>query len=112
VEELIGNRIKILRNQKGISQGELAKIVGKTQQAVNLWEKGVNEPSLDIINLLADYFNVSADYLLGRTTFMHPSPITEAASRTDNPLDDLPEDARRSLEEFQEFMWKKYRKDR
>lgn len=64
---MIAKRIKMLRTEKGISQQELAKVVGKSQQAVNLWEKGENEPGLDTINLLANYFDVSSDYLLCRT---------------------------------------------
>jgi transcriptional regulator with XRE-family HTH domain len=65
---VFAERIKILRQQKDLSQQELAKIVGKTQQAVGLWEKeGGNEPDHETLNKLADYFNVSTDYLLGRT---------------------------------------------
>lgn len=62
----ISSRLRELRIESGLSQQELAKIVGKSQQAVNLWEKGVNDPGLDSLVKLANFFKVSADYLLGR----------------------------------------------
>lgn len=70
---MIGQKIKELRTKKDMSQQDIANIVGKSQQAVNLWEKGDNEPSLETINLLANYFDVTTDYLLGRTD--NPFPI-------------------------------------
>jgi transcriptional regulator with XRE-family HTH domain len=62
------NNLKRLRTAKGITQEELADIVGKTQQAIYLWEKGENEPSIESFNKLADYFGVTVDFLLGRQT--------------------------------------------
>lgn len=63
---MVGQRIKELRCECGISQQTLGKAVGVSQKAVDFWERGVNEPKASYIVLLADYFNVSADYLLGR----------------------------------------------
>lgn len=60
--------LKCLRMEKNMSQQELADIVGKTQQAVYLWEKGENEPGIESLNILADYFGVTIDYLTGRKT--------------------------------------------
>lgn len=63
---MIGMRIKDLRTERGISQRELGKAIGVSQKAVDYWERGVNEPKASYITIIADYFNVSADYLLGR----------------------------------------------
>ena len=61
---MIGARIKELRTDRGISQRELGKAIGVSQKAVDYWERGVNEPKASYITLLANYFEVSADYLL------------------------------------------------
>jgi transcriptional regulator with XRE-family HTH domain len=61
-------RIKELRENKTISQTDLAKILNITPQAVSLYEKN-RTPSLDILNKMADYFGVTTDYLIGRSEF-------------------------------------------
>jgi len=61
------NNIKILRVEKNLSQGELAKQVNVSQTAVSQWEIGKTNPDKNSTNLLADFFGVSVDYLLGRT---------------------------------------------
>lgn len=63
---MVGNIIKELRIEKGLSQQALGKAIGVSQKAIDYWERGVNEPKASYIILLADYFNVSADFLLGR----------------------------------------------
>ena len=62
----VGERIKIERVRKGVSQTVLAEICSVTQQAVGKWEKDISQPSIEILNVLANYFNVSIDYLTGR----------------------------------------------
>ncbi|MBO4323359.1 MAG: helix-turn-helix transcriptional regulator [Clostridia bacterium] len=58
--------IKELRLEKELSQAELGKRIGVSQKAVDYWERGINEPKASYIAALADFFDVSADYLLGR----------------------------------------------
>lgn len=58
--------IKYLRAEKNLSRAALAKAIGVSQKAVDYWERGVNEPKASYIVLLADFFGVSADFLLGR----------------------------------------------
>ncbi len=60
------NRIKSLRQKKGLSQQELAKLLFVNQTAVSQWERGVTNPSTDTAIALASLFDVSVDYLLGR----------------------------------------------
>lgn len=64
---MIGNRINELRKERGLSQQALAKQIGVSQKAIDYWERNVNEPKASYIVLLADFFGVSADYLLCRT---------------------------------------------
>jgi transcriptional regulator with XRE-family HTH domain len=62
----LGNRIKKLRKRRGISQERLAKEVGSTGATVSEIESGKRAPRVKLLSALADYFGVSADYLLGR----------------------------------------------
>ena len=63
---MIGQKIRDLRKQRKMSQTELAKILHVSQQTVTAWETGKAEPSSSAISSLADYFDVTTDYLLGR----------------------------------------------
>ena len=60
-------RIKELREEKNISQLELAKKLNLTQQSISLYEKEEREPSIDVLKNIANFFNVSLDYLLGKS---------------------------------------------
>lgn len=64
---MIGDVIKELRKERDISQALLAKNIGVSQKAIDYWERGVNEPKASYIIKLADFFGVSADFLLGRS---------------------------------------------
>lgn len=63
---MIGQKIRDLRKQRKMSQTELANILHVSQQTVTAWETGKAEPSSSAVANLADYFNVTTDYLLGR----------------------------------------------
>lgn len=65
MNEIFSNRLKELRLEAGISQRTLANAINATQKAVDFWEKGINEPKLSFLIKLAQYFNVSIDYLAG-----------------------------------------------
>ena len=65
----IGKIIKEVRLEKNISQKKRADAIGVSQKAIDFWERGVNEPKASYIVKLADYFEVSADYILGRNNF-------------------------------------------
>lgn len=60
-------RLRTLRTRKGLSQLEFAKQVKLSKSAVNMYERGEREPSFDVLEVIADYFNVDLDYLLGKT---------------------------------------------
>lgn len=59
------NRLKELREEKKITQQEVAEILGVNVKTVSRWEKGENEIKLAQANMLTDYFGVSVGYLLG-----------------------------------------------
>ena len=60
-----GRILKQLRIEKGLSQRELGKIFNVVNQTVSFWEIGAREPDLDTLILIANYFQVSVDFLLG-----------------------------------------------
>ena len=60
-------RLKELRRKKGLSQLRLAIELNTTQNTISRYETGEREPGISELIKLADYFNVSIDYLLERT---------------------------------------------
>lgn len=60
-------RLKELRRAKGISQLKLALDLNTSQNTISRYENGEREPGINELIKLADYFNVSIDYLVGRT---------------------------------------------
>jgi transcriptional regulator with XRE-family HTH domain len=57
----IGERIKELRIEKGLSQMQLSKTVGVSQKAIDYWERSINEPKSSYIILLVKVFDISYD---------------------------------------------------
>ena len=62
-----GNRIKSLREEKSMNQAELAKILQISPSAVGMYERDEREPNNELTIKIADFFQVSTDYLLGKT---------------------------------------------
>ena len=81
----LGNKIKNLREKNNLSQKELAKILNIANSTLSQYESDVRVPSDDIKILIADYFNVSLDYLLGR-------PNKYNASKEKSKVSELEED--------------------
>ena len=57
----IGEKIKELRIEHGLSQMQLGKLIGVSQKAVDYWERNVNEPKASYIIALVKTFNISFD---------------------------------------------------
>ncbi len=66
-DNIFSTRLYELRKSHNISQSTLGSAVGLSKQTINDIEKGRSKTILDRAILLADYFNVSLDYLTGRT---------------------------------------------
>ena len=62
-----GERLRQICEQRKFTQKQFAEKIGSTEHGIQRYENGEREPSASIIIMLADFFNVSADYLLGRT---------------------------------------------
>lgn len=76
-------RLKQLRTENDVNQSDVAELLDVTRQAYSRYERGERELGYDMLCKLADYFNVSVDYLIGHET--KKSPIME------RPLSDLAE---------------------
>ena len=72
-----------LRKERGTSQKQAAKDLGISQALLSHYEKGVRECGLDFLVRAADYYEVSTDYLLGRTVQRNPSAAAEMPDSDD-----------------------------
>ena len=60
------SRIRDIRKQNGVTMKELGKAVGVGESTISMYENGKRQPDNSMLLKIADYFNVSVDYLLGR----------------------------------------------
>ena len=66
-KEVFGERLRELRQNKSVSQMQLAVALGLTQNGIGMMERGHRGTTIEKLVLLAEYFHVSTDYLLGIT---------------------------------------------
>lgn len=69
------NRIKELRNEKGLLQSDIAKYIGKSERIVGFYEKGERDPNTDTLLKLSELFDVSIDYILGKSNVKNSKTI-------------------------------------
>lgn len=91
----MGNRLKELRKEKGVTQAEVAKIINTNQSQYGKYENGKTNLSLETSKILANYFDVSVPYLLG----LEPEVPN---SKTLTPFQLLVKDSKLSLKEISE----------
>lgn len=96
------NRLKELRDQKGLYQKDIASFLNVAVSTYSYWENGTYEPDQTSLSKLADFFGVTTDYLLGRSS--------SATAIQDRPDSDLAENFIReygelfSEKEFQSYV--------
>lgn len=61
----MNKKLKELRQEKGVSQKEVASAIGVTLSAYSNYEQGIREPSYEILVNICKYYGVTSDYLLG-----------------------------------------------
>lgn len=115
---MLSDRLKQLRIEKGKTQKEMAKDLGTTDVSIGRYEKGEREPKTDMLNALANYFEVTTDYLLGRTNEKKPNSKKEinnaktiAAHRLGD-IEQLPDDAIDEINNYIDLMRLKYLKEK
>ncbi|MEE8823696.1 HTH-type transcriptional regulator ImmR [Lentilactobacillus sunkii] len=98
-----GQRIAQLRQRKNMSQSELAKALHVSPSTVGMWETDQRAIKDDVIVQLADFFDVTTDYLLGRKV---DDGLTVAAHQ--DP--DVTPEMQKEIDEYIEFKKAQYRK--
>ena len=93
---MFSSKLRELRAKKELSQAELAKRLGVTQQAVGRWERDKNLPDNDVLKKISVMFNVSIDYLLDNQTHqkdplptLTPKDERQISRDLENMLDSL-----------------------
>lgn len=74
---VIMDNLKLLREEKGISQQGLADKIGTNQQNIHRYENKYYEPDIKTLKLIADFFETSIDYLVGNTDIRHKFEYVE-----------------------------------
>lgn len=97
--------LKKLRDESNLTQSELANKLNITRSSLSLYELGKRTPDFNTLSKIADFFNVSADYLLGRTNVRNN--VETFVAHTD---DDLSDEAKAELENFKDYLRNKYSK--
>ena len=69
--EIISKRLKMLREEAGLSQSKIGQLIGVPQSSVYRYEQGQSTPAPKTFRWYADYFDVSLDYIYGRTDDPH-----------------------------------------
>lgn len=84
---MVGNRIKLLREELGLKQDELAKKLNISPSSVGMYETNKREPNNEITIKLADFFGVSIDFLLGKTDIRNIDELKQVEFANSGGLD-------------------------
>jgi transcriptional regulator with XRE-family HTH domain len=93
---------------------KLEQAAEKAGISLSFWsdiEQGRRQPSVDTLTSIAEAFDVTTDYLLGRTDDPHGQGAPVEGTATSNPLGHLPPEVRKSIETLLEHLEEKYTKD-
>ena len=111
------NRIKELRKKNKYTQGEIAKVIGVSRQALAFYENGERTMTYDTIKILSNFFKVTPDYLMGATDNPQEQLPFENVV-LDKPVftfdfnvtitGDIDENARQEIENFVAYIKSKY----
>ena len=107
-----GERLRELRIEKNLTQEELASYFGLNKTRISQYELNKRQADDEMKKKLAQYFNVSLDWLLGLTNVRNYTEDNNAtiALHSNTDYDDLPDEARKEINNFIEFIKQKYKK--
>jgi len=83
----LGERLKKLRLENNITQDDVAKSVNISRSNINNIENNANYPSVDLLSKLASFYNVSLDYLLGKTEIKNEEELRNIKFANNGGLD-------------------------
>jgi len=115
-----GEKLKELRDEKDLTQKQVADFIGVSERVYGYYEKDRFPKDEIVLKKLASFFNVSLDWLLGNSDIKEPAEkileknnnneYTIALHNSDGYDADLPPEAREELKEYIEFLKHKYAK--
>ena len=98
----LGDRLRFARERKELTQVDVSKLTGINNKTISNYENSISYPDPETLKILADLYDVSADYLLGR----NEKKNKEVYYSID--VSDLPDETIKQVEEYVEFMRQKY----
>jgi len=102
----LGNKLILLRKDKGLSQGELAKKLDASREIIGKYERNENLPSIEMALKLANVFDVTVDYLLGiGTNSNHDKKMVKRLE----DINVLPEEDRQKVFEYIDLVIRDYK---
>lgn len=108
MNNILGTRLKELRLKNDKLQKDIANYLNISDVAYGYYEKGERQPNPDMLLKLAEYFNVTTDYLLGRTNEPNEKNKEDEkliiAARSDVDLSELTEDEKKYILDFIKFV--------
>lgn len=84
--KIVGKRLKHIRERKHLKQNYVAKKLGVHNSTLNKYESGEREPDLETLHKLAEIYEVSTDYLLGRTDYPQGIDLTNKSEEEKNKI--------------------------
>lgn len=111
------NRIKLLREEKGIFQKDLANLLGVSIPSINYYENEKRAMDTETASILAQYFNVSIDYLLGKSDIRNPEEVKIDTDKINIGLsakdyENITDEQKKQIEDFAKFVLKDNLKDK
>lgn len=109
---ILADRLKKIRKNNNLTQAELGKILGVGKTTISMYENGNSTPNDEIKLKIAEHFNISLDYLLGKTDIKNyiDDPNITIALHSDTDYDDLPKEAIDEINNFIKYIKQKYKK--
>jgi len=96
-----GENLRTLRERHDMTQESLGKLLNVTQSTIAYYESGKKQPTLETLIIIADYFEVSTDYLLNRTNFVSTaSEISKPDSELLNKINKLSDENRKEIASY------------
>lgn len=84
---MIGEKIKLLREKRGLTQEELAEKIGVSKSSISQWENGMKEPRMGMIQKVADLFGVTKSYIIENETQEYDPDALEILDMLENNYD-------------------------
>jgi len=98
---MLGDKLKELREEKKLTQADLAKLLNISPSTIGMWEQNRRSPDNEALKKLADIFEVSIDYLLGRNNFRTSNTESEI-KLTEKDKKDIQKDLKNIMDDYRE----------